>query len=230
MICERNVKIFCCEDISLIENYDKAIKDDAVWVTHHRLETHNSDGELRSTFISSGELKALGMYYKRPASELVLMLKSDHTILHFKGKEFSNEHKEKLSNAKKGYIPWNKGKKASAEARKRMSESAKGKKLSEETKRKMSDAHKGKKFSEEHRANIGKAVKGRKKTKQVKDKIGDSVSKTKAVYVKFNEGYILTTKKIAMLTGYPSGVVKQRIATYGYIIIGGKKKFCQLLT
>lgn len=71
--------------------------------------------------------------------------------------------------------------------------------------------------------------KGQKQDNTSKQKISDSISKAKAVYIKFNDGYILTTKKIAMLTGYPSGVVKQRILKYGYIIILGKRKYCQVL-
>ena len=42
--CEK----FCCENISLIENYDKAISDEKrLWCCHHRLETHTSEGERR---------------------------------------------------------------------------------------------------------------------------------------------------------------------------------------
>lgn len=46
-----------------------------------------------------------------------------------KGKKFSKEHREKLSEAKKNYVPWNKGKTGymSNEARKRLSD--KGRKL-----------------------------------------------------------------------------------------------------
>ena len=36
---------YCSEDISLIENYEKAKTDNFKgWVMHHRLETHNFDG------------------------------------------------------------------------------------------------------------------------------------------------------------------------------------------
>ena len=31
MICKVHVKDFCCEDISLIENYDKAINSNEIW-------------------------------------------------------------------------------------------------------------------------------------------------------------------------------------------------------
>ena len=39
MIMEYNAKQYCCEDITLIENYDKAIADETqVWDCHHRDE------------------------------------------------------------------------------------------------------------------------------------------------------------------------------------------------
>ena len=49
---------------------------------HHRLETHNSDGERRLIDISIKELKALNMYYNRPASEFIFMRTIDHEMLH----------------------------------------------------------------------------------------------------------------------------------------------------
>ena len=43
-----SVKKYCCEDISLIENYIEAVSDDSqVWHCHHRLETHYPNGEKR---------------------------------------------------------------------------------------------------------------------------------------------------------------------------------------
>lgn len=83
-----HLRIYCCEDISLIENYDKASADKFIgWQCHHRLETHNSDGELRDTFITFDGLIALGMYYKRPASELILLPMKEHRRLHLCGKK-----------------------------------------------------------------------------------------------------------------------------------------------
>ena len=39
MISEIKLKRYCCEDISLIENYEKAIADiTQIWVCHHRFE------------------------------------------------------------------------------------------------------------------------------------------------------------------------------------------------
>ena len=61
-----------CKDYKNIENYQKAKADNFKgWHCHHRLQTWTSDGERRPVDISMDELKALGMYYNRPASELI---------------------------------------------------------------------------------------------------------------------------------------------------------------
>ena len=105
-----------CKDYENIENYEKAKADDFKnWECHHRLETHNYDGERLLIDIKAAELKALGMYYNRPADELIFLRKGEHSSLRKvseetkkkmsevrKGKKFSEEHKKKLSEAKKG--------------------------------------------------------------------------------------------------------------------------------
>lgn len=73
------------EQIEQIENYQFAKKDNFDgWDIHHRLETHNTDGQRRLVNLSREELKALDMYYNRPASELVFLTKSEHSKLHKK--------------------------------------------------------------------------------------------------------------------------------------------------
>ena len=158
-----------CKDYENIENYQKALADNFKgWNCHHRLETHNSDGERRLVDISRNELKALDMYYNRPAEELIFMKESEHNSLHKKGniymlgKHLSEESKKKISEA-------NKGKKMSDETRKKMSEAHKN--MSEETRRKLSEAHKGKRFSEETRKKISEAAKGKKMSDETKKKM-----------------------------------------------------------
>lgn len=109
MINVRTAKTYCCEDISKIENYEKAINDTIIWQCHHRLETHNSNGERRLVDITVKELNALSMYYNRPAEELIFLTTKEHRILHTKGKPNSNkgmkcseETKRKISEARKG--------------------------------------------------------------------------------------------------------------------------------
>ena len=77
MICEKTVKQFCNEDISLIENYQEAINDNTqTWHCHHRLEI-----ELNK---SKKELINMNLYYNRQASELIFLTKKDHMSLHQK--------------------------------------------------------------------------------------------------------------------------------------------------
>ena len=133
-----------CKDFENIENYEKAKADDFKnWEVHHRLETHNSDGERREVDITRRELLALDMYYNRPSSELIFLTRSEHKSLH----KPSEETKKKMGEAKKGrYIGKDSsfyGKHHSEESKKKMSEAQKGKHISKETKKKMSDAKKG---------------------------------------------------------------------------------------
>ena len=116
-----------CKNYQDIENYGKAKADDFIgWNCHHRLETHTSDGIRRDVDISHKELKALGMYYNRPANELIFLTSREHSSLHKKGKPGPN-----------------KGKHFSEETKKKMAEASKGKKLSEEIRKKLREAHKG---------------------------------------------------------------------------------------
>ena len=168
---KRNFEYYC-KDYENIENYEKAKADNFEgWDCHHRLETHNSDGERRTVDITKKELIALGMYYNRPASELIFLTVSEHMLLHNEcehnpmyGKKHSDESKKKMSEAKKG-------KKLSEETRNKMSEAHKGKHAgennsmygkhhTEESKKKMSEAKKGKHHSEETKKRLSEAKKG----------------------------------------------------------------------
>lgn len=186
-----------CDNIEKVENYEKAKADNFVgWNCHHRLETHNSDGERRLVDLTSTELKALDMYYNRPVSELIFLTSAEHRRLHLKGKPspnkgktMSEESKAKMSAAKKGKVMSeeqkaklsaamkgkNKGKTMSEEQKAKISVAMKGKTLSEEHKTKLSAAHKGKnnpmygqKHSEESKRKISEAQKGMRKGKHWK--------------------------------------------------------------
>lgn len=98
---EANNRCFC-RNPKLVENYAQAIADTTqTWEAHHRLETHTSDGERRLVELTRDELKALGMYYDRPAEELIFLTKADHNKLHNKGKKHSEESKRKMSETHK---------------------------------------------------------------------------------------------------------------------------------
>ena len=127
MISFEYAKSYCNDDISLIENYDKAVNDkDNIWDCHHR----------RENISSRKELKELGEYYSRPASELIFLTHSEHSALHAKGKHISDETKRKLSLA-------NKGAHHTEETKRKMSIANKGAHHTEETKQKISIARKG---------------------------------------------------------------------------------------
>ena len=108
MISEYYAKSFCKDDISLIENYDKAIADKTqTWHCHHR----------RESIFSKSDLIEIGEYYNRPACELIFLTKSEHIRLHKIGE----------NNPNFGKPAWNNGKHLSAETRKKISEARKGK-------------------------------------------------------------------------------------------------------
>ena len=97
MISIYNATEFCCEDISLIENYDKAIADTAhKWVCHHRDEVRVLPSGMIARRTMS-ELIENGRYYKCPANELIFLTVSEHNTLHHKNKSISAEARAKMS-------------------------------------------------------------------------------------------------------------------------------------
>ena len=138
MIKENNAHRYCKDDISKIENYDKAIADNTqTWEIHHRTEIWWN--------CSAKELIENDCYYHRPAKELIFLTKAEHRRLHHKGKTcapFTAEHRRKLSDAKKG-------KYLSTEIRQKMAAAKKGTHHSEETRKKISEARKA--YLERHR-------------------------------------------------------------------------------
>ena len=175
---KHNFKYYC-EDYENIENYQKAAADNFIgWDCHHRLETHNSDGERRPIDITQKELISIGMYYDRPASELIFIKHGEHRSLHNKGRSLSEETRKKLSEASKG-------KKLSEETRNKMSEARKGKYTgeknpmygrhhTEDSKKRISAASKGRRHTEEARKKMSDAAKGKPKTKEHKKKIAEA--------------------------------------------------------
>lgn len=133
-------KRYCCEDISLIENYDKAVADKTqTWDVHHRAEI------LPCGRYTSEDLKKHGLYWNRPADELVFMTRETHLRLHSTDKKFSYETRVRMSVKLKGKPSWNKGKVGV---------------YSEETLLKMSRARDGIVFSPEHRQKLSSSHKG----------------------------------------------------------------------
>lgn len=135
----KHARVYCCEDLSFVENYDKAIKDNTqIWDCHHKLEVRE-DG----TLMSPNELKEKGLYWHRPACELIFLTKEEHNRLH--GNNMREETKKKLSESRLGDKNGMYGRKHSEDTKKKISESKINKKHSAETRQKMSESKKGEK-------------------------------------------------------------------------------------
>jgi len=167
MINEDCARRYCCEDISLIENYAEAIADKTqTWDIHHRAEI------LPCGRYTVEQLEKHGLYWNVPSSHLIFLTHSEHIRMHNEGRHLSAEtraklckpktaeHRAKLSIAKKGKPTWIKGKHLSEEHRAKISEAHKGKTHSPEARAKMSASHKGKPLSAEHRSKLSAANKG----------------------------------------------------------------------
>ena len=125
MISKRGPKEYCREDISLIENYKEALNDTTeTWICHHRNEI-----EMK---MSKKDLQVNGLYYNRPASELIFLRNSDHTILHRTGKLHTKESRKKIS-ANHADVSGKKngmyGRNHTQDSIKKMSDSKSGKKI-----------------------------------------------------------------------------------------------------
>lgn len=106
MINDVNVRKYCSEDISNIENYEEAKNDTMMWECHHRAEI------LPCGNYSYRNLIDFNLYYDRPASELIFLRQDVHRSTHgkaragilnfFYGKTHTTEAKVKMSEAKKG--------------------------------------------------------------------------------------------------------------------------------
>ena len=198
---------YYCKDYENIENYEKAKDDDFKnWEVHHRLETHNSDGERRLVDITADELKALDMYYNRPSSELIFLTIYEHSRLHMKGKHRSEETRKKISSAQKGN-KYALGYKHSEEAKNKISEAMKGEKNpfygkhhSDETKERISAARKGKHLGKDN------PFYGKTHSEESRKKIGE-INKVKMKGMRFfNNGKINIRAKEC-----PDGFVPGRI-------------------
>lgn len=130
-----------CKNPTEIENFKEAFCDETqVWVCHHRLETHFSDGSLRpiDARITTKELQALDMYYNRPSEELIFLTSAEHAALHHKGKKLSKEHKAIAIKNLNREFPRTK------EWKEKISNTLKDHDVSDETKKKISEKNKGK--------------------------------------------------------------------------------------
>ena len=142
-----------------------------------------------------------------------------------KGKHFSEEARQKMSKAKKGHIPWNKGKTNvySEKTKQKMSEAKKGRPLLEEHKRKIGLSKKSHIVTEETREKISKANKGNYHLEETKRKISEANSKKVGQYTQDNKlvkiyNSITETKNYGYCIGCVSACCKgKRKKHKGYI-------------
>ena len=156
MISEK-AKRYCCEDISRVENYDVAVNDTTqTWHCHHRAEI------LPCGNFTPEMLIEFGLYFNRPASELIFLTEYDHLSIHTKarwtGRHHSEEAKRKVSEA-------NSGRKHSLETKRLWSKQRMGsgngfygKHHTPETKEKLRDSKLGKHFYKLSEAKRGRKV------------------------------------------------------------------------
>lgn len=138
---------YCSDPLDKIERYEEAQTEGFEgWCIHHRLEIPE-EGKR----VSKQELIDSGLYYGRPASELMFMRSGEHIKLHVAGVQLPLEHRQKISKSLKG-------REFSLDHRKHLSMSKtgeqnpfygkptwnKGKHLSDATRKKLSMSHKGK--------------------------------------------------------------------------------------
>ena len=154
MISIKCVKSYCCEDISLIENYLEAINSPEKWECHHRNEI--IDNKLT---YSSLELMGLNLFWHRPASELIFLHPTEHRRLHNAVKIYkTGYHNTTDSNIKRSNSL--KGKPKSKSHCENISKGRKGIIFTPEHRDNISKSHKGLKHSKEHKQNISKSLKG----------------------------------------------------------------------
>ena len=171
--------MYCREDLSLIENYDKAINDNTqIWRCHHRLEIQDN-GKIIYT---SKQLQDMGLYYNRPASELIFLTLSEHNYLH--AKYAPKEKRDKFTSSMRGKSPTPKhrlhlsqalkGRKQTEEQKKINSECHKGIRCKEEAKKKLSESNKRYWSDETNRKRQSIKLKGKKRTDEQKKHYSES--------------------------------------------------------
>lgn len=170
----QEVWMYCDGDVTLIENYNIAIKDNTqTWHVHHRLETHDEQGNWREQQLTRRQLVEMNLYYRRPPKELIFLSPSEHDSWHKRNIQHTKEYKKRMSEKIKETHRCNpeigqkislalKGRKYTEEeyiAHQKGYEKLRGRVVSEETKQKQSKAMKGRKHTEEYKHHMSEVYK-----------------------------------------------------------------------
>lgn len=91
MISIENSKKFCCEDISLVENYKEAVKSSEQYDLHHKL----------GLWFNKQWLKDNGFYYEQRAEMLIFMKETEHVALHNACRKWTKESIQKMIESQK---------------------------------------------------------------------------------------------------------------------------------
>ena len=95
---KQNWKRYCKDRIELVQNFYQAEADGFEgWCIHHRMEIW-SDG----TIVYRDDLKQKGLYWHRPAIELIFMKTADHMKLHNSHKHTKKHNKNISAAVQKG--------------------------------------------------------------------------------------------------------------------------------
>lgn len=122
MINEKKVKMYCCEDFSLIENYEEAVKSNEMYDAHHKL----------GLWFNRQWLIDNGFYYDQRAEMLMFIRHKEHISLHQTGQKYhlgrklTDEHKQKIGDSHRGSKHYNFGKHRSEETKRKISKKLKG--------------------------------------------------------------------------------------------------------
>ena len=110
------LKRYCSEELSNIENYQEALESPELYDLHHKL----------GLIYSKNELLENGLYYNRPAAELIFLSHTEHAKLHSINRVVSEETRQKISIGNKGKSTWIKDTHRSEETKSKISNSLKG--------------------------------------------------------------------------------------------------------